>query len=130
LEEAPDGSIYISDDYANAVYRVTPGGLSTDIVGTQGGQRSQYLDQRAEPALRAEAMTAGAETYAASGCGACHSFDATVADGQVTLRDLAQRYDTAELDNYLLRPQPPMPPFTGSDEQRRLLSIYLLESSL
>jgi glucose/arabinose dehydrogenase len=130
MEEALNGSIYISDDYANAVYRVTPGGLSTGIAPTQVAKTAQYLDQRPEQALRAMAMTSGTETYAKSGCGACHRFDAAVGDGQVSLAGLAQRYGVAELNDYLLRPKPPMPPFTGSAEQRNLLSIYLLESSL
>ena len=65
-----------------------------------------------------------------TGCAACHQFDAPLADGQVSLAGLADRFGLAELDDYLVRPKPPMPPFTGTAQERRLLSIYLLESSL
>jgi mono/diheme cytochrome c family protein len=129
LAEGPDGSVYISDDYANAVYLAVPGGASAGVAATQVEASGDYLNQRPASALRAEAMTAGAELYAASGCVACHDFDATTADGQVPLNGLAERYGLNELETYLLRPNPPMPPFTGTDEQRRLLSIYLLEAS-
>jgi len=130
LSEAADGSVYISDDYANAIYRVTPGGESSGGVATEATPTANYLDSRPDAALRAAAMTAGADAYAASDCGTCHSFDAAVSDGQVSLANLSVRFDAQTLDSYLLRPNPPMPPFLGSDEQRRQLAIYLLETSL
>lgn len=130
LAEGADGSVYISDDYASAIYLATPGGASAGVAATRIEQSRQYLDERPAEAIRAEAMTAGVELYAASGCAACHSFDAEVADGHVSLQGLTERYRVEELATYLLRPQPPMPPFTGTDEQRRLLAIYLLEASL
>ena len=130
LAEGADGSVYISDDYANAVYLAVPGGASVGVVATRTEKVSLYLDQRPPEAIRAEAMTAGAEVYAGSGCVACHNFEAAVADGQVSLKGLAQRYGVNELETYLLRPKPPMPPYTGTVEQLRLLSIYLLEASL
>jgi glucose/arabinose dehydrogenase len=130
LAEGTDGSVYISDDYANAVYLARPGGASTGVAATRREQSAQYLDERPAEAVRAEAMSTGGELYAASGCAACHNFDTSTADGQVPLNGLAGRYGVAELATYLMRPNPPMPPFTGTDEQRRLLSIYLLEASL
>jgi len=130
LAEGADGRVYISDDYANAVYLAKPGGASAGVAATRVEQSERYLDQRPAEAIRTAAMTEGADTYAASGCVACHNFEATTADGQVPLNGLAERYGVDALATYLQRPKPPMPPFTGTDEQRRLLSIYLLEVSL
>jgi glucose/arabinose dehydrogenase len=130
LAEGPDGSVYISDDYAGAVYRAKPGGVSAGVAATRMEPSGQYLDERPAEAIRAEAMTAGVELYEGSGCAACHNFGTATADGQVLLQGLAERYGVEELAAYLVRPKPPMPPFTGTDEQRRLLSIYLLETSL
>lgn len=130
LAEGADGSVYISDDYASAVYLATPGGASAGVAATRKEQSGQYLHERPAEAIRTEAITAGVEIYAAAGCAACHNFDAAVADGRVSLKGLAQRYGVSELEAYLLLPNPPMPPFTGTAEQRRLLSIYLLEASL
>ena len=97
---------------------------------TPVGPSSRYLDERPDEQMRATALVSGSETYLAAGCAACHQFDAPLADGQVSLAGLADRFGLAELDDYLVRPKPPMPPFTGTAQERRLLSIYLLESSL
>ena len=136
IAEGADGAIYISDDFANAVYRVTAGGATGGLMAlaadspTPVGPSSRYLDQRPDEQMRATALVSGSETYLAAGCAACHQFDAPLADGQVSLAGLADRFGLAELDDYLVRPKPPMPPFTGTAQERRLLSIYLLESSL
>ena len=49
LAEAADGTIYVSDDYANAVYRIVPGGTQTLEIGSRAAPRRWC---RRPPAIR------------------------------------------------------------------------------
>ncbi len=146
VAESPDGSIYISDDYANAVYRVraTPPGSADSGSGRVASSalempdseqpQMSYDPMQLTPDEREVARTSGAVLYHRGGCDACHELGETdestltTETGKVTLAGLAQRYDVPGLDSFLKEPRQPMPPYPGTDDERRLLSIYLLES--
>lgn len=120
----PDGSIYISDDYANAVYRVTWGEQGTTVVGQATAPRvdghaalAAYSD-----AQRAELTAKGVKAYARYACAACHAGQ----PGQVPLADLADRYDVMTISAYLKRPTPPMPAHIYDDATLEALAVYLL----
>jgi len=50
LAEDADGAIYVSDDYANVVYKITPGGTATVEGAAAGSALAAFLRERPEPA--------------------------------------------------------------------------------
>jgi len=98
----PAGELYVSDDYTGSVYRIVYG--------------------EREPRTT---LARGQALWADSGCAACHEH----AEGgapPVVLADLGTRYDVPGLQGFLKAPQPPMPLYPFSDEERNALSVYLL----
>ncbi len=122
IEQGPDGAIYISDDYAGAVYRIGWGDM----------QVADSKTVAAAPKLETvpfapEDIIAGQALFAANGCAACHDPASAPKGVQVkVLQHLAQRYDTDSLKALLNVPPGAMPRPDLTDEQRRLLAIYLL----
>ena len=95
----PDGAVYVSDDYAGAIYRVTwdaaraaPGPVFVPPRGEPAG-KPVVVDhapalERLAPAERADAtLAAGAALFDRHGCAACHG----VAGGGKPLAGLAGR---------------------------------------
>jgi glucose/arabinose dehydrogenase len=101
VAEGPDGSVYVSDDYAGSIYRVTWG------AGDVAARGRALWDRHA--------------------CAACHDPGAAQA-GMVTkpLTGLATRYDADTLASYLRTPQPPMPAYDLSETERGDLALFLL----
>lgn len=123
VTEGPDGSFFVSDDYAGAVYRVARGLASSAAAPpapapAAGGKR---------PAIDAAAAARGAELYAQYGCAGCHEAErATPGVVPVPLAGLAVRYSRAALARFLQRPTPPMPAFPLDAGQRADLAEHLL----
>ena len=123
LTEAADGTIYVSDDYANAVYRIVPGGTQTLEIGSRAGTPADgAVDRRADPRLIAR----GATAFGQRGCQECHALGGDGKDGRVVLRRLSARYDSATLADYLAQPRQPMPPVDDADA-RSALAAFLLD---
>jgi len=129
VAEGPDGAIYVSDDYGGAVFRVARGGSATTAPASAATTAAPGRDPLAglSPAEVAARAERGRRLYAASGCAACHD-TASPRPGVVPkpLRDLGARYDVASLAQYLATPNPPMPAYPMSEEERRDLAVYLL----
>ena len=129
VAEGPDGSVYVSDDYAGSVYRADwgPNGLPSASASDEPprGGASAGPGAAAPPA---EAVARGRALWARHACAACHDPQAAVA-GMVTrpLAGLSRRYDPAGLAAYLRAPQPPMPAFDLADAERGDLAAYLLD---
>src|SRR5262249_19191336 len=122
LAEDGDGSIYVSDDYANAVYRIVPGGSQSLEIGTAATRRTGAAEAAADPKLIAR----GATTFGQSGCQACHALEGDGKDGRVVLANLKDRYDSASLTDYLAKPRQPMPPVDDA-AAREALAAFLLD---
>jgi glucose/arabinose dehydrogenase len=127
VTEGADGSIFVSDDYAGVIYRVTRGAPAASLA------RHGPADAGADPlagvpaAERAAAAERGALLYERYGCFECH--DTTRARKEVVpvvLKDLAERHDLADLEAILETPTPPMPAFPYAPGERRDLAVYLL----
>jgi glucose/arabinose dehydrogenase len=133
IVEAADGSIFISDDYAGAIYRVRSGqaapgtAASADAsdeltAGIEVHDPLAHLDAATLAAARAE----GARLWKRFACAGCH------APGSIPgerLKTLHQRYDVAQLSDFFVTPTPPMPLFPLAEQQRRDLAIHLLALS-
>jgi glucose/arabinose dehydrogenase len=129
VAEGPDGSIYVSDDFGGAVYRVDPSGSSRAVIAAPpGSDGGGYDPGEVGTQERQGAIAAGRATMDAEGCVACHAPTETGGRAQVVLTDLASRYTLDALVDYLARPNPPMPPYEEDAAARRRLAIYLLDT--
>jgi mono/diheme cytochrome c family protein len=133
VAQAADGAIYISDDYAGAIYRVryqgtdgdsdSAGQLSTTAmivptVSRLDAEPPQWLAEADLPAMAAR----GGALYQRFDCSSCHEQGAN----PVNLDGLAERLGYAAVIDALAAPQSPMPLFPLSDTERKELAVYLL----
>jgi glucose/arabinose dehydrogenase/mono/diheme cytochrome c family protein len=151
VAEGPDGALYVSDDYAGAVYRLAPagvdgggavavagvdGGGAVAVAGVDGGGAvavarasrggGDPLAALAE-AERRELVAEGAALYGAHDCATCHEADAAPPGTVVKpLATLSARHDLGGLAAFLAAPTPPMPAAPLNAGQRRSLAAYLL----
>lgn len=126
----PDGAVYVSDDYAGAVYRVAPGPAATAAPAAPGARDPGGAPLASLSAAdRTAASARGARLYEANACFGCHEPE-RAEPGVVAkpLEGLRARYDLPGLANFLLAPTPPMPAFELSPDERRDLAVYLLET--
>lgn len=121
VAEDGDGNIYVSDDYANAVYRVSPGGTAVALA-IEGRAR---VDFHPRPEADAARLIEGQALFDTGACLECHTVDGTNAEGRLPLDNLARKYDFAGLVAYLEHPNTPMPPVAEADA-RAALAEYLL----
>jgi glucose/arabinose dehydrogenase len=127
--EGPDGSIFVSDDYAGAVYRVTRGGAAAAATAAPQPARTAAADPLAAlaPAERENAARRGELLFEAHRCARCHVPErAEPGVVPMPLAGLARRYDLAGLSAFLAAPTPPMPPVAADASERRDLAVFLL----
>ena len=124
VAEGPDGALYVSDDYAGAIYRIVYGAQAdptvdvvpaaapvTDPLGTL------TTSERTTRSAR------GAALFAQYECASCHGAQAATPR---LLLHLGARYTIERLAALLAAPPPPMPNFNLDDEARRDLAVHLL----
>ncbi|NQX89350.1 MAG: PQQ-dependent sugar dehydrogenase [Halioglobus sp.] len=130
VTEGTDGTIYISDDYAGAIYSVHYG------VPDQGGEAltlpstlsTKSLDETPPSWLagadRAAMADNGAALYAQHACRSCHE----EGNNPARLEGLEKRLGYQAVVDLLATPPAPMPLFPLSETQRRELAVYLLDA--
>ena len=133
-----DGGVFISDDYAGAIYRVRygappssrqsapVGGKMAPPAGAVPKIRSEAVAADFEalaPLQRARLVTAGRDQYRRWPCASCHEGPAAR-----PLNGLRSRYDIDQLASFLETPTPPMPAYPMDPAERRALAVYLLAS--
>ncbi len=152
VAEGPDGALYISDDYAGAIYRVVYGKAAkpprsepqqgrwprsepeaNEGRPLHGLERSRRLATARDPLAplsageRASLSAAGAALYERFECAGCHESERAAAGVVVQpLAGLAGRYAIDDLAAFLAAPTPPMPVYPLSDAERLALAVYLL----
>jgi len=124
--QGPDGSVYVSDDYAGSVYRVAWGGIGRP-AGPSAGAAPDAAGASLSTSIAPEVRVRGQALWGRHACAACHDAKAAT-PGMVTkpIAGLAKRYDTQTLAAYLRTPQPPMPAFDLSEAERTDLALFLL----
>jgi len=129
VAQGPDGAIYISDDYAGAIYRVrygTAGADAADDPTIAVAPVASRLDAEPPAWLAGADLAAmasnGNKLYERFGCRSCHEDG----DNPKRLDGLAQRLGYAAVIDVLAAPPPPMPVFPLSETERRELAVYLL----
>ncbi len=130
VAQGPDGAIYISDDYAGAIYRVSYNPNATEPVAPMEAATVSRLDSEA-PAWLADAdlpamAERGAALYRRYGCRKCHE------DGRnpKSLAGLSERLGYGAVIEALQAPQSPMPVYPLSAIELRELSVFLLNPDI
>lgn len=133
VAQGPDGDIYVSDDYAGAIYRISPNHerkmATSDVDAARAAARptQQRLDERPPKWLananKQRLYTIGEGIYKQHECGSCHQ---ERDKGSVSLAGLHKRLGYDAVIDTLLTPRAPMPSVSLSQEQRRALAVYLL----
>lgn len=123
--EGYDGAIYISDDYAGAIYRMIYGdGVARGDSDWKQGV-SHFLTAKQIMQLKNQ----GKSLYQQHQCAECHENRVlSKNDTPKTLSDLNSRYTLEELALFFDTPTPPMPNFGLDKQQRKALAVYLLQS--
>jgi glucose/arabinose dehydrogenase len=126
--EGPDGAFYVSDDYAEAVWRIAYGEEAD-------GERLPATIEGPDPLAalpeveRKQLSDAGEVLYEQFACAACHEPEAAATGIAVKrLEKLHQRYTIDSLSLLFETPPQPMPLYPLSQEQRRALAVHLLET--
>ncbi len=118
IAEDAGGNIFISDDYAGAIYRVASGGDRQRAAAATNGQ-APVQAPRKPLAIDSGAARRGEELYRRYGCAKCHA-------EQIPLRGLSKRYSLQTLADYFDTPTPPMPNYGFSGTEKRALAHYLM----
>jgi glucose/arabinose dehydrogenase len=130
--EAPNsGTIFVSDDYAGAIYAIRPkgsglgGGAPIAVApAPSAADPLAALDASTRDAL----VTNGEALWGTNGCASCHD-PAAAGPGMVThrLAGLNARYDLDSLATFFSAPTPPMPAPAVDEAGRRALAAYALD---
>lgn len=124
----PDGALYVSDDFAGAVYRIAyeaAGDVAPRPRATGGAPLGDPLAKLAA-ADRAEATGRGERLWSGHDCARCHVHGEASAPPR-PLAALGRKYDVESLAGFLAAPQPPMPLYHFDADQRRDLAVFLLD---
>ena len=143
IAQAADGTIYISDDFSGSIFKVAVGSqparrpsMSTAMSGPMPGVMSAAM-----PSPRANsgagsaaagdpaAIARGENAWNQNRCIQCHdpkTMSQAAPKTTKVLEHLQAKYDVSRLVTYLKAPQPPMPLFELSEQERRDLALYVL----
>lgn len=125
VAEGPDGAIYISDDYANVVYRVAYAEQQQQM--NMSKSKDVFAPQESLAGINEEDKSRmskqGSELFTQFQCASCH---ANSGEGMKVLENMGQKYNLSSLAKYLERPNPPMPVFPLDEQQRMSLALYLI----
>ncbi len=126
VAQGPDGAIYISDDYAGAIYRVTYGARDTAWSPPASTPAASRLDPTPPDWLAGADLPAmaerGAALYGFHGCRSCHE----EGENPKLLTRLQDRLGYNAVIDVLKAPQSPMPVFPLDEAQQRELAVFLL----
>ncbi len=120
VAQGPDGAIYITDDYANNIYRIAIDEQTTGL-NLPAPAKPQYANplQRMPQSERIERAARGKVLYEKFNCAVCH-------EKTLPLENLAAKYNLNAMTEFLANPTPPMPTFPMTDEERKDLGVYLI----
>jgi len=122
VEQGPDGAIYVSDDYAGAIYRISWGALDASAAIPD-----RVIHQLEQADFADGDIAAGAALFAANGCAACHDPEVAAEGVQVKrLEKLGKRFDRGSLSVMLDAPPGAMPRADLTEAERKQLAAYLL----
>lgn len=123
--DAGDGTLFVSDDYAGAIYRISRGEPQPAIAAPAAATAGATADPLAGIATAeiAAAHIAGEALLKRYACIGCHAPGTAPGD---KLLSLGERYDVERLAAFFLAPSAAMPVFPLDANDRRSLAIHLL----
>ena len=126
IAQGPDGAIYVSDDYAGAIYRITtakiPGrAMDSMVLPTRNRLDATPPAWLADADLDAMAQN-GKRLYQRYQCHSCHRSGANAVD----LSNISDKLGYDAVVETLRAPPSSMPVFPLSETERRALAVYLL----
>lgn len=123
--QGPDGAIYISDDFAGAVYRVSPdsansvpAGMAVPVPNRVDTTPPPWLKTADVPAM----LALGQQLYQDNDCASCHEAGVN----PKRLDDLAQRLGYRDVMEAITAPQSPMPVYELTEKELRSVTLFLL----
>ncbi len=127
VAQGPDGAIYISDDYAGAIYRVSYGKgeqswsqpVEAAVVSRLDEETPAWLAGADLPAMTER----GEQLYFYYDCASCHE----AGENPKLLTNLADRLGYNAVIKALKSPQSPMPIFPLNETELREIAVYLLQ---
>lgn len=126
VAQGPDGAIYISDDYAGAIYRVVPGGSTVAAFSQRTRPTASRLDTRPPDWLAGADLPTmaqrGEALYQRYSCRSCHE----QGENPKSLEGLSQRLGYTAVIDILRAPQSPMPVYPLTETEMRELAVFLL----
>ncbi len=126
IAQGPDGAIYISDDYASAIYRVSPGDGKAGWSPPAAMPAASRLDARPPAWLAGADLPAlakrGEQLYLYYECASCHESG----ENPKLLTGLADRLGYNAIIDVLRAPRSPMPIYPLSESELREMAVYLL----
>ncbi|MFT4825741.1 MAG: glucose/arabinose dehydrogenase [Cryomorphaceae bacterium] len=127
VAQGPDGAIYISDDYAGAIYRVSYGESSDAPQAVPKASETDFVlgtpDWLDDDNIT-DLQNSGEALFKQNLCASCHNPRTAV--GRLALHNVNERLQHAELIDALTRPTAPMPALPLSEDEKRALAVYLL----
>lgn len=127
VAQGPDGAVYISDDYAGAIYTVTYGDSSSQAQKTAQTTKTPFVLGTPEwlnDDNMASLKSSGKDLYEKHLCASCHNPRTAV--GRLAMHNVNERLQHDELIDALTMPTAPMPVIAMSEEDKRALAVYLL----
>lgn len=126
IAESPAGELFVSDDYAGAVYRVWHGedddaGSAAAALRTPDASTNPLAGISAQDITDATARAT--PLMARFACVSCHAPGTPMGEKMLSV---AERYTAETLAAYFVTPRPPMPVYPLTPEDRRALAIHLL----
>lgn len=126
VAQGPDGAIYVSDDYAGAIYRVRYGKADNTIGEVINFPTTRRLDTKPPEWLDTSDMAAmasrGNKLYQQYQCQACHE----EGENSKRLEGLNERLGYEAVIDVLAAPPSPMPLFPLTISEQRELAVFLL----
>ena len=98
VAEGPDGSLYVSDDLASAVYRIRCGDSGVTSAVPPKDRGNGYDSSQVDSRERDAALLAGSGVFETAECGSCHSMSTAEGPAPVTLRDLRSTLNAGGVD--------------------------------
>ncbi|MGI9293301.1 MAG: c-type cytochrome, partial [Pseudomonadales bacterium] len=120
--ESTTGDIFVSDDYAGVVYRVS----RSRAVAGKFSDAAAVAEATADSALDEKLVSAGKSLYQKTGCVACHGSRPGQQQGAPKPLLKLARHSQAELVDLLTTPTPPMPRFDLTEGDKAALAQYML----
>lgn len=126
VAEGPDRCLYISDDYSGTIYRVCYGQQQRPLVQAPSAPLPDAEWQALSAAAIEESRHQGEALYILHACSNCHQLNGEGNPSGLPLTQLQHRFTLDSLRDYFLVPNPPMPQYDLSPQQRHDLAVYLL----